>query len=1277
MELLLGLLLLSLLAAAAGLLFWLTRQSRRVDSPRRRASSTAQLDELAGFGQAILSARFQLDALCEVVFEQVSAIIDTSNFQLGLFDNSDYIIMIWLRHGKRLSSQRFRHSAEEGLIGWVRRTGRELRVGDFEAEWEALPARPSYASSQPARSALFVPLLAGGDPIGVIAVQSDIPHAYNADDLRLLTVLANQAAGAIRNAQLFEQTQARNRQLQLVSEVSQQITTIQPLSNLFEQIVTLIGHTFGFYAVNIFALNEKHGTLTLEASTHPGFREHLPQLSLGEGLVGWAAKNGRTALVSDVTQDTRYLDDGLLEDTHAEVTVPLVVERRVVGVLDVQSDVAGAFSHDDVVVLETMAGQIALAIQEAETYAAERRQRERLHALTEASRAVVSILNVDDLLEEVIDVLTDYFGYDRTHIFLREGDRLVFRAGSGTHSGRWAIEQLSYALEDRGLITRSVRTGQTINCGDVSTYEDYIPGPGVEDTQSEMVIPIRMGLQTLGALDIQSKELNAFSSDDAALGEALCDTLAVALRNATLYAQEKRRRILAESLREVSMVLGASLEVDTVLNGILQGLERVVSVDSAMIVLLDEDAASYRISAAHGFDPADNPLGRLIPLEADILAEMAALFHSTGADALNYEHRFVPLILGEDLIGYLALDYRRGRFTADDLDIINAFAMQSAMAIANAQLYMAQREEAWVSTALLQVAEATGRAESLDEVLRTVARITPLLVGVQWCAVLLAEGPGFRIVEIEGAESSFEDMLVGSTVAPQEWPPLARLLQTEEPVILHDEPVWTPPKIESRTPPVIRQGVMLPLFTKGEVVGALIIGQQDRDTLLSPRKIEMVGGIANQAALAIESAQLYAAQQEEAWVTTALLQVAEAMNAQVELQATLQTVVRLTALLVGVNTCIILLWDETRGCFSNTVSYGLSPPVEKKLGAAAICPDEDPYLVALSRAGMPLTAGGSSPFEIPPVLAHIFDTAEIAGLPLTAHGKLFGLMLISQEGIQGALDQRRMNMLTGIASQTALAIETNLLQAEAADRERLERELEVAKSIQNSFLPDSAPSLAGWDVGTYYRAAHMVGGDFYDFLPLPDGKWGLVVADVADKGMPAALYMALSRTLLRAVARNRNDPAATLLQVNKLLLEDTRSDLFVTVWYAIWNPVDGSLFYACAGHNPPFLIQHNPPAFRTLRVKGIALGVLSEITLETDRVILNPGDTLVLYTDGITEAQNQNGQQFGLHNLELATRAHCQEPASRIIDAIIDALDQHTGNIPQFDDLTLVVVRRN
>ena len=689
-----------------------------------------------------------------------------------------------------------------------------------------------------------MPLAAGGESIGVIAVQSDTPYAFQTSDLRMLMVLTSQAAGAIRNAQLYEQAQERNRQLQLVSEVSQQVTAVQPLHDLFNQIVTSIHFTFGYYAVNIFTLDERDNRLVLRASSHPGFRDRAPRLERGQGLVGWVAQNARTALVANATLDERYYDDGVLNETRAELTVPLIMERRVVGVLDIQSDQTDAFTHDDTIVLETLASQVALAIQEAESYAAERRQRERLNALTEASRAVVSLLNIDDLLDEVVDLVTDYFGYDRTHIFLREGDAVVFRAGSGVHSGRWAIERLTHAFDEQGIIAKAARSGLTIVSNDVTHDPDYVPGPGVEDTRSEMAIPIRMSRQTLGVLDIQSTEINGFAPEDAALAEALSDTVAIALRNATLYAREKRRRIMAESLREVSTVLGASLEVDNVLDGILQGLSRVINVNSSVIVLFDADSKVYRISALQGKVHSESLINTVIPLDADLKASIEAIFHPEPVPA-NGD--------GPDTVR----PSRRSRWRATTIPSCRSPWARTRSATWASTTWRATSPPTtsrsstpsplnrrspsptpsctWPSARkpgsrppCSRWPSSTARAISLDEVLQTVARITPLLVGVEWCGVLLAHNDGYRVVEVEGVDADVVQELIGMVFTPETWPPLAEMMETGETILLGPKRLAQRPEAIAHLNLHIEQGVMLPLYAKGEIVGALLIGQQNR-----------------------------------------------------------------------------------------------------------------------------------------------------------------------------------------------------------------------------------------------------------------------------------------------------------------------------------------------------------------------------------------------------------------------------------------------------------------
>lgn len=269
--------------------------------------------------------------------------------------------------------------------------------------------------------------------------------------------------------------------------------------------------------------------------------------------------------------------------------------------------------------------------------------------------------------------------------------------------------------------------------------------------------------------------------------------------------------------------------------------------------------------------------------------------------------------------------------------------------------------------------------------------------------------------------------------------------------------------------------------------------------------------------------------------------------------------------------------------------------------------------------------------------------------------------------------------VTALANQLSAALENARLHQESLARERLERELALARGIQTSFLPAGVPQVEGWDFVASLEPARHVSGDFYDFIPLPGGRWGLLIADVADKGMPAALYMALARTLIRAHAPDHaNDPAACLRAANNQILSDTQSDLFVTVFYGIFDPETGEMAFANAGHNPPLLCNYEGRSAEPLRNTGMALGVLVDLPLENGRVAIAPSGYLVLYTDGVTEAHDEDLNPFGYERLVQAVAAPSgvSDGAAVVHAHILAALEAFVAGAPQFDDLTLMVVGR-
>jgi sigma-B regulation protein RsbU (phosphoserine phosphatase) len=243
-------------------------------------------------------------------------------------------------------------------------------------------------------------------------------------------------------------------------------------------------------------------------------------------------------------------------------------------------------------------------------------------------------------------------------------------------------------------------------------------------------------------------------------------------------------------------------------------------------------------------------------------------------------------------------------------------------------------------------------------------------------------------------------------------------------------------------------------------------------------------------------------------------------------------------------------------------------------------------------------------------------------------------------------------------------------------RERLEQELLLAREIQLTLMPSEPPNLRGWELAAACRPALHVGGDFYDFFELPNGRLGLVIADVADKGMPAALFMALTRTLLRAAALQHTSPALAVARANDLLVPDAHQGMFVTAVYATLDRDTGEVAYANAGHNPPLLCRPQPSSVEQFDRSGFALGVAGGTEYEERAAHLEAGDYLIFYTDGVTEAFAVDGTIFGDERLRALTGELHGDPARAVLEAIEGSVERFVGEEPPSDDLTLMVLRR-
>lgn len=301
-------------------------------------------------------------------------------------------------------------------------------------------------------------------------------------------------------------------------------------------------------------------------------------------------------------------------------------------------------------------------------------------------------------------------------------------------------------------------------------------------------------------------------------------------------------------------------------------------------------------------------------------------------------------------------------------------------------------------------------------------------------------------------------------------------------------------------------------------------------------------------------------------------------------------------------------------------------------------------------------------------------------LPLHAAGEQLGTLELGYVSAgRVRLSEEHKRTLAVFADQVAIAVHNmQLLRRTDEALARKMVELAVGREIQLSLLPRAFPSVDGWEFAAAYQAARTVGGDFYDFCDLPGSpsRLGILIADVADKGVPAALFMALSRTIIRTTALSGRGPASVLMRANELILRDSQADLFLSVVYAVLELDSGRLIYANGGHERPLWYHATTGNVSELSQGGIVLGTFQNIRLEEQRIDLAPGDLLVFFTDGVTDALDRNGEMFGGERLKEVITANVGGSADELIDAISGTLAAFTRGTEPADDVTCVVVKR-
>jgi sigma-B regulation protein RsbU (phosphoserine phosphatase) len=469
-----------------------------------------------------------------------------------------------------------------------------------------------------------------------------------------------------------------------------------------------------------------------------------------------------------------------------------------------------------------------------------------------------------------------------------------------------------------------------------------------------------------------------------------------------------------------------------------------------------------------------------------------------------------------------------------------------------------------------------------------------------------------------------------------------------------------------------------PLRSGEQILGILNVAAPDWASF-SPEALTLLSNVGNQIGVALERARLFDLLQEQRIQEQAtLLEFSNQLLGRLDLTDLMAYLVEEIRKMLGVDACALLLPVDRPGFLDFGAASGWnSDPVAS--GRQAPADEESSLGQVMLRQQLLLAEDIETENPTPSLRDWLIEEGfhGYAVAPLVAAGRSIGALMLSTRQPR-RLAEQEVRLLRLMANQAAIAIEKARLHEEEVKTQVMERELDLGRQIQLSLLPPDCPIVPGWQCTVFYQAARQVGGDFYDFFDLPGkpARMGIVIADVVGKGVPAALLMAASGTIIRATALAERSPAAVLMQANELLRQSSRSGLFLTGLYAELHSNSGRLIYANAGHNWPLWYQSATGRIQMLADHGTVLGAFDQIDLEDCEIELAHNDLLVLYTDGVTEAMDEVHQLFGEERLRAAVAANATGSAQQVLDAIVAAVRTFTGGIPQSDDITLSVLKR-
>ncbi len=1051
---------------------------------RTQAEELAVLNEL---GQA-LAARLSVEEMLEEAHRQVSRLIDTTNFTIGLYDPEKHEIALAFTITKsEIDEQITTFSADQGLSGYMirNRTGLLLKE-NIGAQHEKLGIK---AVGEEAASWLGVPLIVGDRVLGMMSVQSyTIPRLYDEHDQDLLTTIANQTAIALQNAQLFEETHTRAERLDIVNRIAQAAGATLDPDALMEQVYQEIVLAFQADAFFIALYDEKAGELEFCFEMDEGVRQPSKRLPLGVGWTSFVVAEKKPLIIRYSEQAQKFLAKGVLTGTgkvpESWIGAPLMIGERVIGVISVQAYRPHVWDDEDEQLLFTIADQVAVALENARLFQERERRVAEMEIINEVGQAVTSVLDLDAVLRQIVDITKARFGHYFVSITLIEDERLVFRCGSTIGDSKVHLQpgQLSVDLKhESSLIAEVVQTGQPVLANDALNDPRYLPMEELPDTRCELSLPIKAKGRVVGVLDVQSDQPFAYDKADMNLLQALANEAGVAIENARLFEEARTRAEELAVLNELGQTLATCLDVEQILKEAYWEASRLLDATNFTIGLYDAEKNEIAFAFTTTESEIDREITRIsadqgvsgymicnrtsVLLEDNVGARQEALgIPMVGEEAKSWLG--VPLIIGDRVLGTMTVQsYTAPRlYDEHDQDLLTAIASQVAIALQNARLFEEARIRAEELAVLNELGQALTARLNMEQVLEETFKGTARLLDTTSFYIALYD-PETEIVSFPLAVEKGERV---------QWSPRQKGKGLTEYIIRTGTRLFMPENLPEQMGKLGVEAIGdtalswlgAPLCIGDRVLGVMTCQSYTTSRLYDEHDRDLLTAIASQTAIALQNAQMFEETQRRVREMQLLHDIGLAAASGVRLEETLQAAAEALAAEFENFLVAILLLDQE----SNTLHLKASVGYPKDVIHRQRVPVGEGITGWVVQHGEPVLVPDMS---LDPRCINFdgvdFDARSGLCVPMTTGTQVIGVLNIEGPQLNAFTDDDQ-RLLSTLASNLVVIVErarlfdnmeqmvadrTQELQGSLEERDRLQQEIIEAqkRAIQELSTP--------------------------------------------------------------------------------------------------------------------------------------------------------------------------------------------------------------------------------